>query len=316
METPLIVGLAIAAWIILLGMGIHRIDEGFVGIYYRGGELLDYITEPGYHTQIPFITTHEQVQTTIQTDKVENIPCGTSGGVMIVFGKIEVVNRLKKELTLETIRNYTQNYDKTWIYNKIHHEINQFCSLHTLQQVYIDEFDTLDEALMEALQKDCNKWAPGIEIIAIRVTKPRIPASLNENYENIEREKASLLIATERAKVTTQEYNQKRNQETILANSDYEVAKIDMEKMLKEKVSQYEMSRLSNSIYLEKEKSIADSEFYKSQKELETEKMRLSPEYLKLLEIESLKDVPKKYFVESLEEIHNSMENLIASKPH
>lgn len=316
METPLIVGLAITAWIILLGMGIHRIDEGFVGIYYRGGKLLNYITEPGYHTLIPFITTHEQVQVTIQTDKVENIPCGTSGGVMIVFGKIEVVNRLKKELTLDTIRNYTQNYDKTWIYNKIHHEINQFCSVHTLQQVYIDEFDTLDEALMEALQKDCNKWAPGIEIIAIRVTKPRIPASLNENYENIEREKASLLIETEKAKVTLQEYTLKRNQETISANSDFEVAKIDMEKKLKEKMSQYEMAKLSNSIYLDKEKSKADSEFYKSQKELETEKMRLTPDYLKLLEIESLNEIPKKYFVESLEEIHNSMENLISSKPH
>lgn len=33
------------------------------------------------------------------------------------------------------------NYDNIWIYDKIHHEINQFCSSHSLQQVYIDVFD-------------------------------------------------------------------------------------------------------------------------------------------------------------------------------
>jgi hypothetical protein len=43
------------------------------------------------------------------------------------------------------------------------HEINQFCSKHTLQDVYINLFDTLDESLVEALQADCNKWAPGME---------------------------------------------------------------------------------------------------------------------------------------------------------
>jgi len=42
-------------------------------------------------------------------------------------------------------------------------------------QVYIDLFDRLDENLAAALQRDCDKWAKGIEIIAARVTKPRIP---------------------------------------------------------------------------------------------------------------------------------------------
>lgn len=66
------------------------------------------------------------------------------------------------------------------------HEINQFCSKHTLQEVFIDKFDSLDEQLASALQEGCVKWAPGIEIIAIRVTKPRIPETLLKNYEKIE----------------------------------------------------------------------------------------------------------------------------------
>ena len=33
-------------------------------------------------------------QTTLQMDEIKNIPCGTSGGVMIYFDRIEVVNIL------------------------------------------------------------------------------------------------------------------------------------------------------------------------------------------------------------------------------
>lgn len=51
------------------------------------------------------------------------------------------MNRLRKEFVFETLLNYGVHYDKTWIYDKIHHEINQFCSSHSLQQVYIDVFD-------------------------------------------------------------------------------------------------------------------------------------------------------------------------------
>lgn len=53
----------------------------------------------------------------------------------------QVVNRLRKEYVYETLHDYGVQYDKTWIYDKIHHEINQFCSSHSLQQVYIDVFD-------------------------------------------------------------------------------------------------------------------------------------------------------------------------------
>ena len=38
------------------------------------------------------------------------------------------------------VKNYTADYDKSLIYNKIHHELNQFCSVHNLQEVYIDLF--------------------------------------------------------------------------------------------------------------------------------------------------------------------------------
>lgn len=59
---------------------------------------------------------------------------------MIYFDRVEVVNKLDSYAVFDIVRNYTADYDKTLIYNKIHHELNQFCSVHNLQEVYIDLF--------------------------------------------------------------------------------------------------------------------------------------------------------------------------------
>ena len=45
-------------------------------------------------TMIPGFTSYRLIQVTLQTDEIRNVPCGTSGGVMIYFDRIEVVNLL------------------------------------------------------------------------------------------------------------------------------------------------------------------------------------------------------------------------------
>lgn len=81
------------------------------------------------------------------------------------------------------VRNYTADYDRALIFNKVHHELNQFCSVHTLHEVYIDLFDQIDENLKIALQNDLNEMAPGLKILGVRVTKPKIPETIRKNYE-------------------------------------------------------------------------------------------------------------------------------------
>lgn len=126
------------------------------------------------------------------------------------------------------VRNFTAEYDKTLIFNKVHHELNQFCSAHTLHEVYIDLFDQIDENLrtvsisckrmvfklistfcyvsffliqIQALQGDLDEMAPGLRVQAVRVTKPKIPESIRKNYELMEAEKSKLLIAAQHQKV-------------------------------------------------------------------------------------------------------------------
>lgn len=282
--------------------GLHSVSEGHVGVYWRGGALLsdDAVTEPGFHLKLPFFTTFEEVQITVQTDSVVNIPCGTSGGVVTTFGKVEVVNRLRRKFVHATIKNYTTAYDKTWIFDKIHHEINQFCSSHTLQEVYITLFDTLDESLQVALQKDCNVWAPGIEIIAVRVTKPRIPSSIEQNYELMEAEKTKLLIANEEQKVVEKQAHTERLAATIAAKKTAEVSAIYSSQQLAEKEAQQKMEVIADTIHLNHEKVLADAEHYRAIKEAEANEQRLTPAFLEYVHILALSNNTKVYFGDKL----------------
>jgi hypothetical protein len=48
------VGIIFTGW--LLG-AFHVVDEGHIGVYKRGGALLNTWTEPGLHYMLPFLTT-------------------------------------------------------------------------------------------------------------------------------------------------------------------------------------------------------------------------------------------------------------------
>ncbi|XP_057421735.1 uncharacterized protein LOC130715635 [Lotus japonicus] len=279
---------------------LHQVPEGHVGVYWRGGALLKTITEPGFHLKIPFLTQYEPVQVTLQTDQVTDIPCGTKGGVMINFEKIEVVNRLHKDFVYETLLNYGVQYDKTWIYDKIHHEINQFCSSHSLQQVYIDVFDQIDEKMKDALQGDCTRYAPGIEIIGVRVTKPTIPSSIRRNFEQMEEERTKVLIAIEKQRVSEKEAETMKKMAISEAEKNANVSKILMEQKLLEKDSSRRQEEIENAMYLAREKSLADADFYRVIKEAEANRLKLTPEFLQLKFIESVTNNTKIFFGEKI----------------
>eukprot|EP01028_Stygiella_incarcerata_P007460 TRINITY_DN308_c0_g1_i1.p1 TRINITY_DN308_c0_g1~~TRINITY_DN308_c0_g1_i1.p1 ORF type:complete len:404 (-),score=130.37 TRINITY_DN308_c0_g1_i1:178-1389(-) len=280
----------------LLRAGIHQVEEGHVGVYYRGGALLKRIEEPGFHFKFPFIDHVENVQITAQTDSVRNIPCGTSGGVVVMFDRIEVVNQLQKDHVWNTVKEYSAGYDSLWIFEKIHHEINQFCSSHTLSEVYISLFDQLDEMLAESLQRDIDKYDVGIRILTVRVTKPRIPESIRREYEQMEEEKAKLLIMNERQKVVEREAEIERKRATIIAQKEAEVSRITMEKEIQEQLSHQRMEEIQNEMFLTKKKALADAEFYRAKREADANRMKLTREYLQSQLIESVSQNTKIYF--------------------
>lgn len=291
-----VLAVVIGTMALFLHASIHKIEEGHLGVYYRGGALLTSPSGPGYHIMLPFITSYRSVQTTLQTDEVKNVPCGTSGGVMIYFDRIEVVNMLTPSAVYDVVRNYTADYDKTLIFNKIHHELNQFCSAHTLQEVYIELFDQIDENLKQSLQKELNTMAPGLTIQAVRVTKPKIPEAIRRNFELMEGEKTKLLIAFQRQKVVEKEAETELKRALIEAEKISQVAKIHYQQKIMEKETEKRISEIEDSAYLAREKAKADAEHYTARKFAESNKMKLTSQYLEVMKYQSIARNSKLYF--------------------
>jgi regulator of protease activity HflC (stomatin/prohibitin superfamily) len=290
----LVAGLVLA--VATLHMGVHKVDQGHVGVYYRGGALLTEVTGPGFSTMIPWLTSMRAVQVTMQTDQVTNVPCGTQGGVMIYFDRIEVVNRLDKGHVYDTVDKYTADYDKPLIFDKVHHELNQFCSSHSLQEVYVDKFDQIDENLKLALQNELTTLAPGLEVMAVRVTKPKIPEAIKRNYEEMEGQKTKLMISMQKQKVVEKEAETDRKRGVIEAEKVAAIKKIETDALVLEKEQLKKISIIEDQIMLAKQKALIDSEMYRSEKEASANKLKLTPEYLEMVKYQSIANNSKVYF--------------------
>ncbi len=181
--------------------------------------------------------------------------------------------------------------------DKIHHEVNQFCSKHTLQEVYITLFDTLDEHLASQLQSDCQIWAPGIEIISVRVTKPVIPDALLKKFEQVEAEVTNLQIATNLQLVERKRAETSKFQATIKAQEDADVAEIKNRQAVAAKQAQAE---IENQIHLNKQKSVTDAEYYNRIKQAEANEILFSENYLKHEQIKAQGSISKIYFGEKI----------------
>uniref|UniRef100_A0A672RD18 ER lipid raft associated 2 n=2 Tax=Sinocyclocheilus grahami TaxID=75366 RepID=A0A672RD18_SINGR len=283
---------AVASVILAIGgaavfSALHKIEEGHVGVYYRGGALLTTTSGPGFHLMLPFITTFKSVQTTLQTDEVKNVPCGTSGGVMIYFDCIEVVNYLVPSAVYGIVRNFTADYDKALIFNKVHHELNQFCSVHTLQEVYIGLFDQIDENLKLTLQQDLTSMAPGLIIqVGLRLVWQFI----------LESERTKLLIAAQTQKVVEKEAETERKKAVIEAEKVAQVAEIKFGQKVMEKETEKKISEIEDSAFLARQKAKADAEFYTAQRAAEANKLKLTPEYLQLMKFKAIAANSKIYF--------------------
>uniref|UniRef100_G3UR64 Erlin-1 n=1 Tax=Meleagris gallopavo TaxID=9103 RepID=G3UR64_MELGA len=290
-----VVAAATGVLVFFLYASIHRVEEGHLAVYYRGGALLTSPSGPGYHIMLPFITTFKSVQTTLQTDEVKNVPCGTSGGVMIYIDRIEVVNKLapyagipSSVSTSSTVAAFT---------------LRQLClglQHLPLSEVYIELFDQIDENLKLALQKDLNVMAPGLTIQAVRVTKPKIPEAIRRNFELMEAEKTKLLIAAQKQKVVEKEAETDRKKALIEAEKAAQVARIHYQQKVMEKETEKRISEIEDAAFLAREKAKADAEYYTAQKLADSNKLKLTPEYLELMKYQAIAANSKLYFGDSI----------------
>ena len=271
----------------VLPKAIVQVDSGKVGIIYRAGKLQSELLNPGYGIVIPYIDIVEQVSVSFVTERIENVPCGTNGGVNIYFDLIEVVHRLKRTSVIETVANYSTQYAKTWIVDRIHHEMNQFCSTATLQDVYIAKFDRLDENLMIQLRAVLETWAPGVELISIRVTKPTIPERLMAQYSEISNKQGQLLIRQQQRKTILKKVENEGTFQLKNAIKQFDVAKVNLKQNEDEAEKQVEIEAIADEMYIARGKQISDSLKYRLEKEAESNRIKLTREYLEYTKVQA-----------------------------
>jgi hypothetical protein len=236
---------------------------------------------------MPFVTRIHQVQVSQQTDYIINVPCGTNSGVNAVFEKIEVVNQLSEKYVYETVKNYTIDYDRPLIFDKINYEMAQFCSKVSLQEVYITKFDQIDEFLKETLQNSLNERAPGLQIIDVRLSKPIVNPKVQENYEKMviyeteilkektQQQKELQTIENENAKTSKKlKAEQEIKLQEIEAKKQYDLTQIEAKKQFDiaqiENKKQFELSQIAAA----RQKELARIEAEENQKLAEIQKDR------------------------------------------
>ena len=270
---------------LLIMSSLHEVQEGKTATYKRGGHLINRTEPPGYSWKYPLIDTVLEVQHTMQTDNITNILCGTSGGVMVTFPRIEVVNILDQEFVLDISRNYTMEYDKLLIFDPVHALVNDWCSSRTLEQVYVSDFTEMDTFLKQGIETYINKHSRGLKIVDVRVTKPDIPPDIKLNYEELEKQKTSLAVEQARQKVTLQQA------ETIRKR-----ALIEAEQAVDQEKAKQAISAIRDATKLATLKAEADAEFYAIRKQAEGNAMLLTPEYLELERYRSAMNNAKMHF--------------------
>ena len=199
--------------------GWRNIETGFVGVKYVWNEITSPLLEPGFNAYNKATTTIIEVETRPQTDEVHDVPCGTNDGVHVVIRKIEVGNQLDHKHVLKVISQYGPDYDKYLVTDLVKAQITIICSKMSAQQVAIDNFDTIDDQLVKFIQDENDNKETGLKIHFVRLTRPELPKSLNDNYLALAQEKTLKKVLEEKK----QRIRTEKESEQIVAEKDNEI---------------------------------------------------------------------------------------------
>jgi len=274
------------AGILSLIPGVHECQQGHKCVYYRGGSMLNYTNNPGYHFKFPFITSHHDIQITWQTDKLTDVVCGSNRGGR-AYLDIEVVNKLhhSEECILKTVSEHTIEYDKPLVFDYIPSEVAQFCKNYTLDDIVIREFDKLDEVLLEKLQDNVRSYGLDdcLSIKTVRIARPKLDDRMRAKFEEIEHEEKQKALAIQQ-------------KETEKVRLEAQLQREIMEKERQQKTNEIEMNiqKMKTQADAERQKIIDEMEFEKKRRQADAERYRLeqiaegnellfsNPNYIKL----------------------------------
>lgn len=245
------------------------IETGFIGLEYRWNEIQQYIMEPGLHFYNPLISKIAMIETRPQQDSVRDVSCGTDDGLELIFASIEVGNILDSQYVYNTVSRFGQNYDRHLVTDLVRHQINVICSKKSAHQIAIEEFDTLDDLVKEFIQSENDRQKSGLKISFVRLSKPKLPPTIEKNYLALAEERTMKKVLEEKkARITTEKESElivaKKNNEISTENAKNEneirlnKSKKDNEIMISNMRAKQEEQLIQNQMIIEAAKANAE----------------------------------------------------------
>lgn len=289
-----VVGSLLIALIVIMASTIqecvHKVEEGHLGLYWRFGKLTSHISTPGFHYLLPYTTKFEQVPVGMQTERVTNIPCGTSGGVMLLFPKIEIVYRTNVHLLLDMVHNYSLDYRQLWVNEPVAHVMNEMCTTLSLHEIFITKFAEMDETLSAQLQMKLDVWCPGLQIVNVRLTKPSIPPDIQKHFETLSNIASELKVQVERQKNTLRTAEKDRTLEKMMAEKEAAVATMHYQRLHSDAERQVAISNVTTATEVATFREHANAMCYGKLQEAKANIQRITPEFLAFQRTQSLRN--------------------------
>jgi regulator of protease activity HflC (stomatin/prohibitin superfamily) len=256
--------------------GLAQVPEGSLGVQFFGGAQLDTTLTPGFHWLPPLVSVGI-VSVSVQTLTVRAVTCGTHSGVMVSFPAAEVVYRALPGAAAAIVREHTLDFARTLLHDRVHSEMNGLCSSLSLADVAVRRFDEVDDLLAERLRAGL---PPGLQLVAVRMSKAVVPDAVRESLERVEALKARRFVVAEQAAVRVKEAETRRRAAVMEAEKALQVARIHAERRVESAASRATIAAVDDSIEHEAVLRRADAALSSALREAEGNRARLTPEYL------------------------------------
>eukprot|EP00092_Neocalanus_flemingeri_P000680 GFUD01000722.1.p1 GENE.GFUD01000722.1~~GFUD01000722.1.p1 ORF type:complete len:371 (+),score=113.42 GFUD01000722.1:101-1213(+) len=288
---------AIAICIACIADSYHKINEGFVGIYFRHGALRDKVSNPGVHFMMPFVDDYEEVQIRPETHTMDPVLSITKDGIENKFREINVITTVRKDKLTFMAKKFGMDFKKALVFDRIKEDLRIFCANHTIDEVYNTMFLAIVAHVRENVEKSISRLGEdGIEILNLVIPKPEIPLDIAHNYKQVKVQWTEQLVATQQQKTE----RIKKETELIKAVADAERQKAVLEITIQERIIEKEgaknVSLINNEIKKAAENNEADIAKYKLEKEAEANNALYTDKYIKLNLAKSLSNNTKFYF--------------------
>jgi len=284
----------------------HKINEGYVGIYFRHGAIQNRVSEPGVHLMRPFFDDYLEVKIRPERHTMDAVKAITKDGIQNTFREINVITKVSKEKLIFMAKKFGVDFKQSLVFDRIKEDLRIFCANHTIDEVYNTMFLDIVEHVKANVERSIRRLASepsdppdaenGIEILNLVIPKPEIPADIAKNYKQVKVQWTEQLVATQQQKTETI----KKETELLKAVADAERQKKVLEITIQERIIEKEgaknVSLINNEIKKEAENNEADIFKYKLEKEAEANNALYTEEYIKLNLAKALSNNTKFYF--------------------